>query len=60
MEKIKLIFFNYFLLIFHNFLISNNENLDGEFTNIKILDKISSKNTLLKLKNGEDLNYKDF
>tara|TARA_B110000008_G_scaffold160714_1_gene161385 strand:- start:109 stop:516 length:408 start_codon:yes stop_codon:yes gene_type:complete len=34
-------------------------NLEGSFTNIKILDKISSKNTLLKLKNGELNNFKD-
>ena len=35
------------------------ENTDGSYTDIKILDKISSKNTLLKLKNGEDTKYKD-
>ena len=35
------------------------ENTNGSYTDIKILDKISSKNTLLKLKNGEDTKYKD-
>ena len=33
--------------------------LEGSFTDIKILDKISSKNTLLKLKNGELIKFKD-
>ena len=33
--------------------------LEGKFTNIKVLDKISSKNTLIKLKNGEELVHKD-
>jgi hypothetical protein len=32
--------------------------LEGSFTDLKILDKISSKNTLVKLKNGELLNLK--
>ena len=33
--------------------------MEGDYTNIKILDKISSKNTSLKLKNGELLKFKD-
>ena len=55
--KLKLFFLAFFLLIFNNFCFANNNN--GEFTNIKVLDKVSSKNKLLKLKNGEDFNYKD-
>ena len=51
-----LIFVAYFLLI--NNLYSQN-NLEGSFTNLKILDKISSKNTLLKLKNGVISEFKD-
>tara|TARA_Y100001958_G_C21001124_1_gene384868 strand:- start:280 stop:597 length:318 start_codon:yes stop_codon:yes gene_type:complete len=35
------------------------DNLEGNFTAIKILDKISSKNTLIKLKNGNEIKYKD-
>jgi hypothetical protein len=46
----------YFLLINHSFAIDNTE---GAFTDIKILDKVSSKNTLLKLKNGELITFKD-
>ena len=39
--------------------LNSKNNLEGTFTNIKILDKISSKNTLLKLKNGEIKKFKD-
>ena len=47
----------YFSLIFSN---SKSEiTLEGNFTNIKVLDKISSKNTLIKLKNGEEVIHKD-
>ena len=39
---------------------SNTQNiLEGTYTDIKILDKISSKNTLIKLKNGELNQFKD-
>ena len=34
-------------------------NTEGTFTDLKILDKISSKNTLVKLKNGELITFKD-
>jgi len=55
-------YFAYFLVLFFFLFFSNvnsKSELEGTFTEIKILDKISSKNTLLKLKNGELLNYKD-
>ena len=48
-----------FFLIFFISKLKAETNLEGSYTNIKILDKISSKNTLIKLKNGEDLRYKD-
>ena len=49
-----------FLFYFYLSINSNSENnLEGLFTDIKILDKISSKNTLLKLKNGELKKFKD-
>ena len=58
-NKINL-FFLIFLFIFTQFNKVNSEtNLEGAFTEIKVLDKISSKNTLLKLKNGEQLIFKD-
>jgi len=36
-----------------------NESLEGKFIDLQILDKISSKNTLVKLKNGELIKFKD-
>ena len=51
-----LIFIVYFCLVIE----SNSQNkLEGIFTDIKILDKISSKNTLLKLENGKLKKFKD-
>jgi hypothetical protein len=50
------IFLIYFFLINLSF---SKDNTDGTFTDLKILDKISSKNTLLKLKNGELATFKD-
>ncbi len=51
-----------YLLIFFFISISishSKSQLEGSITEIKILDKISSKNTLLKLKNGQLLKFKD-
>ncbi len=45
-------------LLFSSNLYSSNY-LEGKNTHIKVLDKISSKNILVKLKNGEDLKHKD-
>ena len=50
------IFLVYFVLITHSFA---KDNTEGDFTDLKILDKISSKNTLVKLKNGELTSFKD-
>ena len=54
-------FFIYLLIFFFLFTsISHSKSqLEGSFTEIKILDKISSKNTSLKLKNGQLLKFKD-
>ena len=54
--KLYLIIFVYFYLFSFAF---SQSNLEGSYTNIKILDKISSKNTLLKLKNGDLVSFKD-
>ena len=51
-----------FTIFFYFFLCSiafSQSNLEGTYTDIKILDKISSKNTLLKLKNGDLVKFKD-
>ena len=55
-KLIYLIFLFYFSLVFNS---NSKSNLEGTFTNIKILDKISSKNTLLKLENGKLKKFKD-
>ena len=55
--KIKLIIFSLIFFVFFNF--SQADILEGNFTNIKVLDKISSKNELIKLKNGEEIKHKD-
>ena len=54
-------FFLYLLIFFFLFTSNSHSNsqLEGSFTEIKILDKISSKNTSLKLKNGQLLKFKD-
>ena len=54
-------FFLYLLFLFFLFIsISHSKiQIEGSFTEIKILDKISSKNTSLKLKNGQLLKFKD-
>ena len=58
-NNLKLIFV--LLLVYFCFVFSSNSqgNLEGSFTDIKVLDKISSKNTLIKLKNGELKKFKD-
>tara|TARA_B100001057_G_scaffold427689_1_gene452572 strand:- start:8215 stop:8622 length:408 start_codon:yes stop_codon:yes gene_type:complete len=59
--KNKEIFF-FFTCIIYLFLISSSmsqNNLEGTYTDIKILDKISSKNILLKIKNGKLVKFKD-
>ena len=62
--KLGKIRFNLIITFLLSFLfISSNTkseiNLEGNFTSIKVLDKISSKNILVKLKNGEAVRHKD-
>ena len=53
--------FNLFIFLFLiiPFFAYSEQNQEGSHTNIKILDKISSKNILVKLKNGEAKKHKD-
>ena len=51
-----LIFYFVFILVIESY---SAINLVGQNTDLKILDKISSKNELIKLKNGEEYIYKD-
>ena len=58
-NKFNLFFFILFIY-FSSFKFSfAKNNTEGVFTDLKILDKISSKNTLIKLKNGELVKFKD-
>ena len=47
----------FFLLIFYDYSFASE--LEGKYTDLKVLDKISSKNSLIKLKNGEEIRFKD-
>ena len=62
--KVGKIRFNFFLWLIILFKISSTNyvfasELEGNFTAIKVLDKISSKNILIKLKNNEEIKHKD-
>ena len=48
-----------YLFTFITFKSSAEINLDGSNTDIKILDKISSKNELIRLVNNKEYIYKD-
>ena len=58
-NKLNLFLFIYLLSIFVTFNTSAEINVNGNNTDIKILDKISSKNELIKLVNDEEFIYKD-
>ena len=54
-----LIYQSLIIFLFLIITVKANENIEGTKTNIKILDKISSKNELIKLNNSEEFIYKD-
>ena len=61
----KISFIVFLLIIFfstYNFSSNSSEisnPLEGEFVEIKILDKVSSKNSLLKIKIGQEKKFKN-
>tara|TARA_B100001248_G_scaffold67030_1_gene47151 strand:- start:361 stop:762 length:402 start_codon:yes stop_codon:yes gene_type:complete len=59
--KIKFEFLFLILFLFLNFYtnLSSSSDLEGSITEIKVLDKISSKNILVKLENGYEARHKD-
>ena len=57
--KLKLLISISLIVLFFCVNLGYADDLEGDYTDIKILDKISSKNTLVKLKNGEEIKYKD-
>ena len=58
-NRLNLILFvlSFLFLIYSN--LNSAENLEGTFTSIKVLDKISSKNELINLNIDEEFIYKD-
>ena len=58
-NNLNLFLFIYLFTIFLTFQINAEIKLDGSNTDIKILDKISSKNELIKLVNNKEYIYKD-
>ena len=56
---------NFILILIYLFLanifstLSASENIPNNFIDIKILDKVSSKTNLLKLKNGEEVKFQN-
>jgi len=58
-SKLTLFIFSFLTFFFIANIAISDDILEGSFTDLKILDKISSKNTLIKLKNGELLNFND-
>ena len=57
--KVKLVLFLVFLILIGLSKLSYASYLEGSFTEIKVLDKISSKNTLIKIENGKVIKHKD-
>ena len=60
--KVKSLFLFFLILILSlnlSFNLKASSDLEGDFIEIKVLDKISSKNTLVKIKNGEEIKHKD-
>ena len=50
----------YFLILFFIYNSAySSDDLEGQFLNIKILDKVSSKDQILKLKIGQDKKFKN-
>ena len=57
--KFEFLFLILFLLLNFYTYSSSSPDLEGSITEIKVLDKISSKNILVKLENGDETRHKD-
>ena len=57
--KTKFFLFYFFLFFFLQTTSYSNESLFGKFVEIKILDKVNSKNSTLVLKIGEEQKFKN-
>ena len=58
-KRIYLLFIVFLINLFVALKANSENNLEGNNTDIKILDKISSKNELIKLINKKEYIYKD-
>jgi len=58
-SRIRIFSFALFFVFFISFQSSSSNNLEGSYTVVKILDKISSKNKRIKLQNNKDIIFKD-
>ena len=56
--KINLLVF-FFLIVFANNSFSNEKNLSGNFVELKVLDKVSSKKYTINIKIGEEKIFKN-
>ena len=57
--NLNLFLYSFIMCFFLVFETRSNDSLEGQNINLKVLDKISSKNELIKLDNGEEYVYKD-
>ena len=55
--KVKLLIF--FLIVFSNSLLSEEKIYEGSFIELKVLDKVSSKNHKINIKIGEEKDFKN-
>ena len=56
--KVKLLTF-FFVIVFNNYLLSDEKIYEGNFVELKVLDKVSSKNYKIKIKIGEEKVFKN-
>ena len=56
--KVKLLIF-FFVIVFNNYLLSDEKIYEGNFIELKVLDKVSSKNYKIKIKIGEEKVFKN-
>ena len=56
--KVKLLTF-FFVLVFNNYLLSDEKIYEGNYIELKVLDKVSSKNYKINIKIGEEKVFKN-
>ena len=56
--KVKLLIF-FFVIVFNNYLLSDEKIYEGNYIELKVLDKVSSKNYKINIKIGEEKVFKN-